>query len=90
MPNPIVIRANEIMHHLEKEKISKHADKKMKSIPSLADRQTKGNFQLSMFEADPRMEEVRGQLSKIDVNTISPIEALLKINEMKSILKGGI
>jgi len=82
MPNPIVIRANEIMHHLEKEKISKNVDKKMEDIP-------KGNFQLSMFEADPRMEEVRGHLSKIDVNTISPIEALLKINEMKSILKGG-
>ncbi len=82
MPNPIVIRANEIMHHLEKEKISKHADKKIEDIP-------KRNYQLSMFEADPRMEEVRGLLSKIDVNTISPIEALLKINEMKTLLKGG-
>jgi len=82
MPNPIVIRANEIMHHLEKEKISKHADKTIEDIP-------KRNFQLSMFEADPRMEEVRGLLSKIDVNTISPIEALLKINEMKTVLKGG-
>ena len=81
MPNPIVIRANEIMHHLEKEKISTKADKKIDDIP-------KRNYQLSMFEADPKMEEVRGLLSKIDVNTISPIEALLKINEMKSVLKG--
>jgi DNA mismatch repair protein MutS len=82
MPNPIVIRANEIMHHLEKEKISKNTDKTIEDIP-------KRNYQLSMFEADPRMEEVRGLLSKIDVNTISPIEALLKINEMKTVLKGG-
>lgn len=82
MPNPIVIRANEIMHHLEKEKISKKQDKSIKEIP-------KANYQLSMFEADPRMEEVRALLSKIDVNSISPIEALLKINEMKTILKGG-
>ena len=81
MPNPIVIRANEIMHHLEKEKISKKADKMIEDIP-------KSTFQLSMFEADPRMEDVRRLLSKTDVNTISPIEALLKINEMKSILKG--
>ncbi len=81
MPNPIVIRANEIMHHLEKEKISKKTDKKMEDIP-------KRNYQLNMFEADPKMEEVRGLLSKIDVNTISPIEALLKINEMKTVLKG--
>ena len=82
MPNPIVIRANEIMHHLEQEKISKKADKKIEDIP-------KTSYQLSMFEAEPHMEEIRGLLSKIDVNTISPIEALLKINEMKSILKGG-
>jgi DNA mismatch repair protein MutS len=81
MPNPIVIRANEIMHHLEKEKISKHADKKIEDIP-------KRNYQLNIFEADPGMEEVRTILGKIDVNTISPIEALLKINEMKTVLKG--
>ncbi|NJN25013.1 MAG: DNA mismatch repair protein MutS [Cyclobacteriaceae bacterium] len=81
MPNPIVIRANEIMKHLEKEKISAKADKAIEDIP-------KRNYQLSMFEADPKMEEVRALLSKIDVNTISPIEALLKINEMKSVLKG--
>ena len=64
-----------------KEKISKKADKMIEDIP-------KSNFQLSMFEADPRMEDVRRLLSKTDVNTISPIEALLEINEMKSILKG--
>lgn len=81
MPNAIVIRANEIMHHLEKEKISKKADKTIEDIP-------KSNYQLSMFEADPRMEEVLAMLGKIDVNTISPIEALLKINEMKTLLKG--
>lgn len=82
MPNPIVIRANEIMHHLEKEKLSKKQDKTIREIPKV-------NYQLSMFETDPRMEEVRSLLSKIDVNSISPIEALLKINEMKNILKGG-
>ncbi len=81
MPNPVVIRANEIMHHLEKEKISKKTDKKFSEIP-------KASYQLSMFETDPRMERVRNLLSQTDVNTISPIEALLKINEMKAILKG--
>jgi DNA mismatch repair protein MutS len=82
MPNAIVIRANEIMHHLEKEKISKNKDRKVEQIP-------KASYQLSMFEADPRMEEVRGLLSQTDVNSISPIEALMKLNEMKNILKGG-
>ena len=81
MPNPIVIRANEIMHHLEKDKISQKTRKKMEEMP-------KQNYQLSLFEADPKFEEVRDLLNKIDINTISPIEALMKLNEVKLILKG--
>ncbi len=81
MPNPIVIRANEIMHHLEKDQISKKTNENMEEMP-------RKNYQLSMFEADPKFEAVRDLLSKTDVNTLSPIEALLKLNEMKEILKG--
>lgn len=81
MPNPIVIRANEIMRHLEKDQISKKADEHLNEMP-------KKTYQLSMFEADPKFEAVRELLSKTDINTLSPIEALLKLNEMKEILKG--
>ena len=81
MPNPIVIRANEIMRHLEKDQISKKADKQIENIP-------KKNYQLSLFETDPKFEAVREILSKTDINSISPIEALLKLNEMIEILKG--
>jgi DNA mismatch repair protein MutS len=81
MPNEVVIRANEILHHLEKDKIKEQHDQKIESLP-------KNNFQLSMFEADPHYEEVLALLNKLDVNTISPVEALLKLNEIKSILKG--
>ncbi len=81
MPNPILLRANEIMRHLEKDKISKKEDKKLQEIP-------KNNYQLSLFEADPKMEEVREILNCIDVNTISPIESLLKLNEILEVLKG--
>ncbi len=80
MPNQIVIRANEIMRHLEKDKISKESKKRMKDIPK--------SYQLSLFEADPRFEEVKDILGKIDINTISPVESLLKLNEVISILKG--
>ncbi len=81
MPNGVVIRSNEILKHLEKDKI--HSDKQatLDAIP-------KNNFQLALFEADPKFERVRDILSKTDVNTISPVEALLKLNEMVSILKG--
>lgn len=81
MPNEVVIRANEILHHLEKDKIKEQHDEKIQSLP-------KNNFQLSMFESDPHYEEVLSLLNKLDINTISPVEALLKLNEIKSILKG--
>lgn len=81
MPNEVVIRANEILRHLEKDKIKENQAEKMESLP-------KNNFQLSMFESDPHFEEVLGLLNKLDVNTISPVEALLKLNEIKNILKG--
>lgn len=79
MPNQVVLRANEIMHHLEKDKIRNHTGKKLQHIP-------KNNYQLSLFEADPRYVEVTRVLNEVDINTISPVEALLKLNEIKTIL----
>lgn len=81
MPNQVVIRANEIMRHLEKDKLKDETAEVLDSMP-------KSNFQLSLFEADPKFEKVRELLSKIDVNTISPVEALLKLNEVVMTLKG--
>ncbi|MCE7061446.1 DNA mismatch repair protein MutS [Dyadobacter sp. CY343] len=81
MPQPIVLRASEIMQHLEKEHMTQEHSKKIKEIP-------KNNFQLSIFEpADPKMEELKEKLSLIDVNTLSPIEALLKLNELQKLIK---
>jgi len=77
MPNPVVLRANEIMHHLEKDKIKQGFKQNMQEVP-------KNNYQLSMFDADPAMKEVRELLDQIDINTLSPVEALLKLNEIKS------
>lgn len=79
MPNPVVLRAAEIMRHLEKDKDIKRQDK-IKDIP-------KNNYQLSLFEADPKFKEAQEMLDKIDINTISPVEALLKLNELKRILE---
>ena len=82
MPNSVVLRANEIMHHLEQEKVT-HPDEaeKLQSVP-------KANIQLSMFEpADPALEQIREQLQQIDVNGLTPVEALLKLNELQLILK---
>jgi DNA mismatch repair protein MutS len=80
MPNPVVLRANEILKHLEKDKIKEDTKQKLDEVP-------KQNFQLSMFEPDPRFEEIEGLLDAIDINTISPVEALLKLNEIKGEMK---
>ncbi|MCB0494944.1 MAG: DNA mismatch repair protein MutS [Cyclobacteriaceae bacterium] len=80
MPNPVVIRANEIMHFLEKDKTKDREKKKLKEMP-------KNNFQMALFESDPRFKEVEEMLQNIDINTISPVEALLKLNEIKGKLQ---
>lgn len=81
MPNPIVLRASEIMRHLEKDK-EMHASKEtLKDMP-------KNNYQLSLFDLDPKFKETQEMIAKIDINTISPIEALIKLNEIKKKLEG--
>lgn len=81
MPQPIVLRASEIMQHLEKDHVTTAQKKKVREIP-------KNNFQLSIFEpADQSMEELKEKMSQVDVNTLSPIEALLKLNELQKIIK---
>ncbi|MCR9016132.1 DNA mismatch repair protein MutS [Aquiflexum gelatinilyticum] len=76
MPNPIVLRASEIMGHLEKDKEMNAPKDRIKDMP-------KSNYQLSLFDADPKFKEAQEMLSAIDINTISPIEALIKLNEIK-------
>ena len=66
MPNPVVIRAGEIMQHLEKDKIRNQLEGKMQEVP-------KNNFQLNLFEADPTFNEIK-VLENLDINTISPVE----------------
>ncbi|MBT1703075.1 DNA mismatch repair protein MutS [Chryseosolibacter indicus] len=79
MPNKVVFRANEILHFLEKDR-HKNEKKKVQDIP-------KPIPQMSLFESDPRLREMEEMLVKIDINTISPVEALLKLNEVLTVLK---
>ncbi|QNF31667.1 DNA mismatch repair protein MutS [Adhaeribacter swui] len=78
MPNTVVLRASDIMHHLEEDKIRQHPDKNnLKIVP-------KQQYQLNMFELnDPAMVRLREIFEKLDINTITPVEALLKLNELK-------
>ena len=79
MPNKIVFRANEILHFLEKD-TRKNQSKKLADLPV-------EKFQMSLFESDPEMKKIRELLSRVDINATSPVEALLKLNEILAILK---
>ena len=69
------------MQHLEKDHVAHEHKKRVKDIP-------KNNFQLSIFEpADPKLDELKEKLMLVDVNTLSPIEALLKLNEFQKLIK---
>ena len=82
MPNKVVLRANEILHFLEKDKHKNEAraGKKFDELP-------KPTPQMSLFEIDPKSKAIHEMLEKIDINTISPVEALLKLNEVLTTLK---
>lgn len=84
LPNKVVNRANEILEQLEvgnsKSPISdgsKPAKKKPEAV------------QLSLFQLDdPILEAVRDEINHLDINNLTPIEALNKLNEIKKIVGG--
>lgn len=81
MPNSLVLRANEIMHHLEKDQLNNQHEDRLKEVP-------KSTLQMSLFEAaDPAWDSIKKILLQTDVNIISPVEALLKLNELKQLVK---
>ena len=80
MPNQVILRSNEILKLLEKEKGGVAEAEILSNLPT-------HNFQLNLFEADPRIEQLMSQLRDVDVNNISPVDALVKLNELKKLLK---
>ncbi len=87
MPNKVVLRANEILQFLEKDKHppdgragKNESKRKFEELPKAA-------AQMSLFEMDPKSKAIHEMLEKIDINTISPVEALLKLNEILAVLK---
>nr|MCU0358796.1 DNA mismatch repair protein MutS [Cyclobacteriaceae bacterium] len=80
IPNKVVIRANEVLHFLEKDKHKNEPRKKLEDLP-------KATHQMSLFELDPKFQRVQEMLETIDINTVSPVEALLKLNEILSVLR---
>lgn len=80
MPTKVVNRAKEILKTLEN---SRSQDQNTENIK----RVTEENLQLSFFQLDdPVLESIREELTQIDINTLTPIEALMKLNKIKSMI----
>lgn len=79
MPSKVINRANEILETLESSR-SQKASKKIKQT-------TEKNLQLSFFQLDdPTLESIRDELNKININALTPIEALMKLNLIKEMV----
>ena len=95
MPKSIVRRANVILGQLEGSsevlKSSSSSNKKSSSFiphPSSLNTPTEG-MQLSFFQLDdPILSQIRDEILGLDINNLTPVEALNKLNEIKKILKG--
>lgn len=77
MPQTVVHKAQKMLKKLEK----KHASE------ALLDRKSEADLQLSFFNLDdPLLEEIREEIQRLDINTLTPVEALMKLNEIKRML----
>ena len=81
MPNSLIRRANDILAHLEKSHSSEELTSKAKTIHNDSD------MQLSFFQLDdPVLKQIKDEIIKTDINSLTPVEALLKLNEIKKMI----
>ena len=79
MPQQVIHRANKILQKLEKSHSSEELTDKVKSL--------KDDMQLSFFNLDdPLLEDIKEEIVNTDINTLTPVEALMKLNEIKRML----
>jgi DNA mismatch repair protein MutS len=82
MPSAIIQRSNEILKRLEQERTGgENIKDSLKKVQKQA-------YQLQMFSIDdPVLVKIRDVLNNLDVNTLTPIEALMKLDEIQRVLK---
>ncbi len=79
MPHQVVHRANKVMKKLEQSHSSEELTGKLQAAAS--------EMQLSFFHLDdPLLEEIKEEILTLDINTLTPVEALMKLNEIKRLL----
>lgn len=81
MPPSLIARANEILKQLEEKHVDEEIGDTLKKV-------TSPKMQLSIFDVHSQaFEEIRKALEAVDVNRLTPVEALLKLQEIKGMVK---
>lgn len=81
MPKSVVKRANEILKELEKTGGEKNLSKPVGEIAG-----GREGLQMSFFQLDdPVLKQIRDQIAGLDINNLTPVEALNKLNEIKKL-----
>ena len=82
MPTAVVLRAMEIMDQLEKSRDKAQNKEALKKMPKAQ------SIQYSLFQpVDEKAEKLKEALRLLDINTMAPVEALLKLQELKLLVK---
>ncbi len=81
MPQAVLHRANKLLIRLEQTHSSENMSDNLKTS-------SKEELQLSFFQLDdPLLEEIRNEILDLDIDTLTPVEALMKLNEIKRLLE---
>ena len=84
MPQSIVKRANSILKQLESDNRKQGISKPITDI-----QENREGYQLNFFQLDdPVLSQVRDEIKSLDIDNLTPMEALNKLNEIKKIVKG--
>jgi len=80
MPGSVIHRANKMLKKLEESHSSEEIKDKLKQA-------TEEDMQLSFFKLDdPLLEDIKEEILSTNIDTLTPIEALMKLNEIKRML----
>ena len=78
MPHTVILKAQKLLKKLEKD----HSGEALNGIKS-----EKEDMQMSFFNLDdPLLEEIKEEILNLDLNTLTPLEAMMKLNEIKRML----
>lgn len=88
MPKDIISRAMEILEDLEKKSIDGQVEGKKAMIRQQTKNILPNQFQLSLFDtAEPSLHKLKDAVLQLDLNTMTPIECMLKLHELKKIIE---